>query len=252
MKTFLKIFLCWAAGIAALAVIAIIVLAAGFLWWRHSFDRKIEAEIAKIRAEGYPTNAAELDAFYKEPPPGENAAEQLYRKAFATLKLDDFNKSKIPFLGTFKLIPGEPIPKNVLAEMDKCLKANAEALAIVDEAVKRKGCKFYVNLNRGYYTELPHLNGMLNITRLLIVSAVELGATGDGKKASEQLFKAMTVANAVNNEPLLISAAISWTCARRSTEGIAHLVNMNVFDADSIKLLLSKTHIRSKKQWLAK
>ena len=50
--------------------------------YRIILSHKVAAELARIRAQGYPVTLEELNAWYPEPPPGQNAAD-VYAAAFA-------------------------------------------------------------------------------------------------------------------------------------------------------------------------
>ena len=61
------------------ALVVVLVLGALYIAYRYTLHRMVEAKLDEIRQQGYPVTLAELDKWYPQPPPGENAAEVYLR-----------------------------------------------------------------------------------------------------------------------------------------------------------------------------
>ena len=62
--------------------VALLVVLALYITYRFALHLMVEAKLDEIRKQGYPVTLAELDKWYQQPPPGENAAD-VYEQAFA-------------------------------------------------------------------------------------------------------------------------------------------------------------------------
>jgi len=121
----------WLTGCLVLAVGLVLVLAVSV----YLLLLPTDDGTAALRAKGYPTTLAELDALYPEPPVGENAAEY-YVQAGGILNdstypdlfwLPMFGKGELPPLGT-------PIFEYMLTEISAFLDYESLAFELIDEA----------------------------------------------------------------------------------------------------------------------
>ena len=142
-----------------LVVLLVLVLAAvgtccGYhLYLNHKINRKIEA----LRRAGHTVTLAQLKASYPEVPDEENTAVAL-AKAFAALALAKTNDLSLPWLGKAKLPPNDaPLPNEMLWAIGEFVQANEAARAAVEQAVKLKHCRFPIDEDIDYETQLPHI-----------------------------------------------------------------------------------------------
>src|SRR5262249_24857778 len=101
---------------------------------RCSRTQKGESACAvSAKSDGVPHTLAELNAWYVEPPPGQNAAIS-YLPGLNALQLGNVAASNVPLLGKGGLPPiGAPIPAPVRAAVAALIKANHSALEFFTE-----------------------------------------------------------------------------------------------------------------------
>ncbi|MBN8248347.1 MAG: hypothetical protein J0L84_13010 [Verrucomicrobia bacterium] len=101
--------------------------------------------IARLRAAGYPTTPAELDAWYVHPPDQENLATPLI-ETMADFQFDK-NDTNLPVLGKFRAEPADsPWPPHALNAAREFLTKNSNALVRLHAALERPKYRFPGNL----------------------------------------------------------------------------------------------------------
>src|SRR5437660_1341368 len=105
-------------------LVVILGLAALYAAYRFTLHFIVEAKLDAIRKQGYPVTLAELDKWYPQPPPGENAAA-IYRTALAkNVKLGDEELS-LPIVGYSNLPPrGVSLPQSMRDGLARYLSSN--------------------------------------------------------------------------------------------------------------------------------
>jgi hypothetical protein len=98
-----------------------IALAILYYWAVAEMEASVEAEFARIRAEGFPVTRAELSKWPKIQP--EDNAAPIYKEAFSAM-VPYFEFKHLPFAGidAKELLPGAPLPRVMLKEMEEFLK----------------------------------------------------------------------------------------------------------------------------------
>ncbi len=166
--------------IFAFVLVGLIAL---YFVFRYTLSRSIQSRIDAIHRAGFPATCAELNAWYVQPPAGENAAD-IYSNAFAhyamwTNKEAQFSppadardtnkfysppKTKrdlLPIIGMAKLPPRiEPLAGETLKVIVEYLSDNAESLRLLHQASFMKSCRYPVDLSRGTMAVLGHLNSI--------------------------------------------------------------------------------------------
>jgi len=131
------------------AIIAAVVLALHLSPWlalRFHGAVRLQAEIRAIREAGLPVTLEELDAWYPQPPPGENAADLLV-PAFAGFDGSWLNQRPGEY-GAWRN-DGGPMPEEVKTWLREILARNEEALRQVKEGLARLSCRYPVDFRRG-------------------------------------------------------------------------------------------------------
>ena len=86
--------------IVFLGVSVVVLLCVGaFVFYRLTLQRKIAGCLKSIRKAGYPVTLVELNRWYPEVPPDENAAI-IYTNAFAHFVQGNTNSSALPLFGS--------------------------------------------------------------------------------------------------------------------------------------------------------
>lgn len=155
-------------------------------------------EIARARK-------ALLEALRPERVAEEENAAPLYRLAFEKL-VDASEEEEEAFLA---LLSEDPPPTAEQRELARnYLEKNREALELARRAAARPRCNFEVDYSAGIAAELPHLAKLIRLSKLLAAEA----ALQEGARAPEAALVARRVADAVAEEPLLVSQLVRGVC----------------------------------------
>ena len=112
--------------------------------------------------DGLPHTLAELNAWYVEPPDGQNAAKVI-SEGISALHLANVESSAVPLLGRGKLPPlGASVPASVKSSLSGLVRANRDALQLFGQATQLELSRYPVDFNLGTEATLPHLNKMLD------------------------------------------------------------------------------------------
>ena len=159
----------------------------------------------------YPRSLAALNAWYVEPPQGQNAAPS-FLQAFVTIQIAPGAGSALPFLGKGTLPPpGTPLSPLQTSAIAGVVHANINALELLARGSTQEQCRYPVDLTLGYEALFPHLAGIRRALALLELSAVWHGDAGGGKQAAADLVAALALARSLENEPSLFSQSIRAT-----------------------------------------
>src|SRR5216684_4175277 len=143
---------------AICGVAVLILVLAGTLLFGRSPDKKHESTGPLALADdGLPHTLEELNAWYVEPPAGQNAAT-FYSKGFNALHLGNVGASNLLLLGQGQLPPlGAVMPGSVKAALAAFVKSNRDALQFFAQGAKYEQSRYPLDLTQGVYTVLPHL-----------------------------------------------------------------------------------------------
>jgi len=183
------------------------LLAAGVLRWGQSHT--VTSKVAAIRARGEPVSAADLDAFFVWPPPDKDAT-RLWTTAGSRLNAvgQPTSTAKLLFLNDVPLPPppGEPWKELPLAE--QFLKDNAAAMLALHEAAALGGAARYP-LDFSQIDWLPgHLHFIRPCGRCLALEAHVRAHRGDAAGVAQSLRACLSLANSLENEPLIVSQLV--------------------------------------------
>ncbi|NCA83374.1 MAG: hypothetical protein EOM72_11635 [Opitutae bacterium] len=202
MKPFASRLLKSAAALfVALLLLHAVLLVASGRALRHARE--------ELRAAGRPMSAKEII------PPDvlrpDNAA-LLYKSAFALLKSESIgNKSLVLFVtDAAKEYAAHPDSDAFRLAFENSL-ANptiSQALELVEQATTRTQCNFNLQYDLGSSLRVPHINDMLNLGRILNAKALLHARRGEPQQAHSTLETALRMADALRDEPILISALV--------------------------------------------
>ncbi len=100
----------------------------------------LEAELAKLRARGWPTEVADL---YPDPIPPEENAALTYRQAFAAPQIStDEWKPFWKFMGVISVGQPNVLTDEERAQVEACVERNAAALELLHQAAQMPHCHF--------------------------------------------------------------------------------------------------------------
>ncbi|MGA2603039.1 MAG: hypothetical protein ABSG14_02300 [Verrucomicrobiia bacterium] len=188
------------------ALVVVLVLAAIYVAYRYTLHRMVESKLDEIRKQGYPVTLAELDKWYPQPPPGENAAD-VYAQAFAhSVKLED-EAPRLPVVGRAKLPPrGEPLPQGMRELIGQYLKTNEEAIALLHKATAMPYCRVVTHLSISKTLIAPGTSDRRLATHQLELEAICAADAGGSASAAEAIVASLGLVRQFSKEPF----AIPW------------------------------------------
>jgi len=218
---------------AALAVGIIIAIGAIALLIMHAhYNRVINKELARIRAEGYPVTFSEINAFYPYPK-GPNAASA-YERAF-NLLYNEYPK-EMPVAGSGTLPPvGEPLPGEMRGMIRDFIEHNAAAISALRAASNIKECRYPVDFGAGFDAKMPHLGQLRCSARLLELAAIYDADAGRHAGAAEHFVSGIAVARSINHEPNVMSLLVGNSIYEISLEGLSYSMSLTQFDETALQ-----------------
>jgi hypothetical protein len=147
--------------------------------------------------EGFPHTLADLNAWYVEPPAGQNAAS-FVSEGIKVLHTANLESSGVPLLGRGKLPAlGSPMPASVKSSIGALVAANREALQLFAQATKYEHSRYPVDLSLGAEAPCPHLNRMKEACQVLELAALWHVEANDPKSAANEIASALALANSL-------------------------------------------------------
>jgi hypothetical protein len=174
-------------------------------------DAALTARLEAIRQAGQPVTLAELNAWYPEPPAGENAAP-LYADAFAALTVAD--AKSLSFL-----------PKN------------QPALALLHKASAKSQCRYPIDLSEGALTLLPHLAKIKTCAQLLSKETVANAAKGRVDLAAQDVMDGLRLAGSLEQEPVQISQLVRISSDALTQSGLEGALGLKPFTEEQLARL---------------
>lgn len=192
-------------------VTLIALLAGGTLWWLSS--RGVQHRLAEMRAQGLPTTASEVNAYYAVPAgvadctqawiaAGKSAEAAVTSEAASILPIigKDCADCEIP-------PPGEPWDKREASE--KFLSDNAALIESIREAAAIGGqVRFPVDFSAGFMVNLADSQRIQGISRILQLDAQVSAHRSDGQRVLRDIHDLLTLSETLRGEPAIISQLI--------------------------------------------
>ncbi|HEY1173188.1 MAG TPA: hypothetical protein VGH19_17600 [Verrucomicrobiae bacterium] len=228
----------WIIPITGLVIFALL------LGW-HAFKRNLTeqefaAQIAAIRAQGYPTSAADLDAWYPEPPVADNAA-LVYGTAFnqitgvppSTPWFDTQSSSNI-------LSRTNPIPPAARSELASLVASNQAPLKLLHDGARLPSSRYPINLSGGFNATFSHLNGLKNATRVLTYESLDHALNARLAASIDSLIVSLRVGHSLSNEPVIISSLLQCAAYTQTATSLENILSRASFDPSTVKPLLDE------------
>lgn len=165
-----------------------------------------------IRKAGYPVTLTELDQFYPPVADSENAA-LVYTQAFASPLFGDDSLISDLFPDGLKAITrGQPLSVQSRKRLAELLSAHRPTIELLHHATNFARGRFPLDLTQGQMLLLPHLGKQKQAVMLLGAEAMLHAEEGDVARCVQALQAAQRAADALADEPLLISHLVRMAC----------------------------------------
>ncbi|MBI2948796.1 MAG: hypothetical protein HYY23_14245 [Verrucomicrobia bacterium] len=221
-------------------------ISGGILFRNHGLSKQIQARIAEIQAQGLPTDLLELDLWYPDVPPEENATSvltnafpYLLKKSEESERESSLGEKALPQLGRRQTPELGRLVAESLEQTRTRLKAARDALQILDEGSKPGRARYPIDLTDGYNTPLPHLTALKRGSLLLRQRAMVLAMDRQHIEAIETVHTILRLADSLSQEPLSVSQLVRLSMKRTACSTLELILNLAALEDGQIKGLLS-------------
>jgi len=225
---------------------------------------KLRRAYADLKKDGRPMK--QTDVIPPEVPDTENAA-LLYESAILLLKaqpapdgnlleylgegrqaVNDMEMSAAPEGNLLEYLGGlsdkfikESIEPDKLAELQKLIDQDVvtRALSVLEQGTRRRSCRFDHDYNAGFKMLMPHLSGLRDIIRILGAKSCLQAEAGQPDAAWNLAQIQLKFADALRNEPILISLLVRFASIRTSCETIHKICEVATPNAEQYRSLES-------------
>ncbi len=204
-------------------ILALPVLA--FILFRWSGEQRVEQALEAIRAEGYPVTLDELDAWYAEPPLGENAADMLAHAFKWYVEIEPELSEHLPIAGTAEP-PGrtDPLPEDMKQAIAQHLENNLDALEFLYEGAAIPECRWPIDLTQNSFP-MDHVHQIRTGAYLLMLEAMYKAERGDSGGATDAVVAMIGLARSLDEEPTSISQSIRAHRLRLGRDALEQALN---------------------------
>jgi RNA polymerase sigma factor (sigma-70 family) len=185
--------------------------------------------------DGLPQTSAELNAWYVEPPAGQNAAT-FNLQGIKAMQIDGADQiANLPILGKLPPPPpGTPLPSREKSALTDFLRRNREALQLFAQAAQFEQSRYPIDLTQGPNTLLPHLTGVKRSMQLAEMSAILDAENNDKKSAADDILVTLALARSLKAEPVLISQLVREAGISLAVDGLNQVVNRTTLPPESM------------------
>jgi len=199
---------------------------------------KLRKAYAALEKEGRPMKQA--DIIPPDVPDAENAA-LLYESAILLLKAQPAPDGNLleHLGGLCNEFIKESIEPDKLAELRQLIEQDTvtQALSIIEDGTRRRSCRFEHDYNAGFNMLMPNLSSMRNIIRIIGVKSCLQAEAGRSDDAWQLAQTQLRFADAMRNEPILISFLVRLASINTSCQTIHKICQVAPPDAEQYNII---------------
>jgi hypothetical protein len=176
---------------------------------------------------------AELDEWYVEPPPGENAADH-YLEAAELIAASAFPfRDALPILGDAVTPPlGTPLPEEMRGVIGAFLEEESEAFELIDEGSQFENARYPIDFSAA--PPFTHLSMIRNATRGQILRTIYHSGHSDADVVVAEYEKLVRVARSIRDEPMLIASMVYQTTVGMAVSTAEQILNENALTREQL------------------
>jgi hypothetical protein len=219
-------------------LVVFLVLAALYTAYRYTLHRMVEAKLDEIRKQGYPVTLAELDKWYPQVPPDENAAST-YIEVFGKMQRPGKEMDKSLPIEGFGDLPehGKPMPDEMKKVISDYLAMNEETLRLLRKAAIMRHCRFEM---AGSDRRVQHGAEIRQAVRLLALEAILQAENQQPAKVTDSISCEIGVVRSLADEPGVIALLLRVACQGLVKMTIEQSLNRISLDANQLSILGTK------------
>lgn len=208
----------WGRWLLAAAAMGVVALVAGYFLWTASLQRRLDQQVAALRAAGEPVEITDLTA--PSVPDERNAVIDL-RRAAATLNSASGG-------GQMQLLPETdftlPLSADAAAQLRTSVQQNQSVLEDMARAVKKPGTDWQIKFTSpSVGILLPDLNYQRSLALFLSAAAIDAHLSGDDAAAVTRLRYGFFQADRVGHQPMLISHVVAAGVASSTAAAVENI-----------------------------
>lgn len=187
---------------------------------------------------GLPQTLDELNAWYVEPPTGQNAATFELQGIHALQLAGDEKIPHLPILGNAPApLPSAPLSPAMKSALAAFLQDNHDALHFFDQGAQYDQSRYPINLTTGPEIPLPYLSRIKAGTMLEEIAAISDAENHDGRRAADDVLAGLGLARSLEAEPELISQLVRTVGVYFSVAGLEQVFNRTTVPSESLDQL---------------
>jgi hypothetical protein len=189
----------------------------------------------RLPPDGLPQTLAELDAWYVEPPAGQNAATFNLR-GIKTMQIKGADQmANLPVLGKLPTPPpSAPLPAPVKSTLADFVQHNRDALKFFVQGEQYEQSRYPIDLTKGPDTLLPHLMGIKRGMQLSEMAAILDAENNDEKQAADDVQMTLSLARSLKAEPPLISQLVRAAGISLAVDALNQVMNRTTLSPESL------------------
>jgi hypothetical protein len=199
----------WGLGtiFATVLVVALILAASLWLYQSSQADARLAEIVARVRARGSPLTTFELNEYYRPAPERPDMTIEIW----AALGICETSTSQrlvanLPIVGQGPEPPLPPQAWRQLEETEEFLSRVSSALATFRNVARHRGTvRFPVDFTAGVATLLPQTQSMRSGSRIISMQFYVDLHRGRTAEAVARLLDQLALADALDQEPLVVS-----------------------------------------------
>ena len=208
-------------------VLLLVVFSVGAFVLRTHNSSPIEQTKISESSPDQPGNLTQLNAWYLDPPQGQNAAEY-YGRAFGVMHL----------VTSFKMPPPTArFPQVTKSTLRSIVDSNKEALEFLHQGASYEQSRYPLDLTQGFEALLPHLGKLRDASKLLLYSATLHAEEHDAKAATADILAALSLGRSLRTEPLLLSQYIRAATISIAIGALEQVLNRAALPPESLRTL---------------
>ncbi|MCD6052166.1 MAG: Bacterial type secretion system protein [Verrucomicrobia bacterium] len=220
-------------GLCGIALLILLFFGLGQLQ-RQQTQRKIDAKLAAIRAQGLPVNLTELNAFYLSVPDADNAALLLNQVSRNIVNWPYYD----PLIGispTSLLHATNPITPVAQTALSDLIRSNQTALKLIYDATTRTQFRYPIDLAKNSQVPTDHWGEMKKIVQLLRLESIHHLASGNKPDALKSVEASLFVTRSMDGEPFISSYLVQYACLSITLTGLEQLLQRTEFPATDLQ-----------------
>jgi RNA polymerase sigma factor (sigma-70 family) len=179
-----------------------------------------------LPADALPQTLAELNAWYVEPPAGQNAAT-FNLQGFKAIQMSGADQNaNLPIMGKLPPpSPGAPLPAPEKSALAIFVQHNREALQFFAQGAQYEQSRYPMDFTQGQKLPTPHFQKIKSGTQMAELAAILDAEDKQGKQAADDVRLTLALARSLKAEPMLISQMVRVASIAIATAALEQVIN---------------------------